>query len=179
MLFQSFKIKSKLLNSRNNCFSDGSLFTICSLSKYSLEELTIRNCHKLSEIGLSSSLSMLTSLKRLDLSFCRQIRDECLIAIFESEVICSKLECLSIRFLHQLTLKGIKPALIKAQALRRLEMSACRQVDLTLCLYIIAKRKNPITTLALQYLPTCYQDMVYLGQSGVKKLDLFCKYLEE
>ena len=43
---------------------------------------------------------MLTGLKRLDLSFCRQISDDCLVAIFQSAAICERLECLSIRFLH-------------------------------------------------------------------------------
>lgn len=84
MMFQAFKIKSKKLNSRNNCFSDKSLLSICQSSQHSLQELTIRNGHCLSEQGLSQSISLLNSLLRLDLSFCRQVTDNCLVEIFTS-----------------------------------------------------------------------------------------------
>ena len=149
MLFQAFKIKSKLLNSRNNCFSDKSLFAICDSSKNSLEDLTIRNGHRLSDSGLGFSISILKNLRRLDLSFCRQITDACLLQIFSSDSICSTLTTLNVRFLNNITLRGLKPALVRTKALRRLEMSACLQVELTPALYLMTVRKQPIVSLSI------------------------------
>lgn len=102
-LFHSFKLRSMELNSRNNCFSDGSLAAIVRASKFSLEELVIRNGHKLSFRGLET-IGSLTRLRKLDLSYCRQISDEVFVGLFESNQICATLESLSVRFLQRISI---------------------------------------------------------------------------
>jgi hypothetical protein len=47
-LFQTFKIKTKAINSRYNFISDGSLLKLCQKSKSSMEEVCIRNGNYLS-----------------------------------------------------------------------------------------------------------------------------------
>lgn len=42
-LFQTFKIKTKAINSHYNFISDSSLIKLCERSRYSLEEVCIRN----------------------------------------------------------------------------------------------------------------------------------------
>lgn len=99
---------------------------------------------------------MLANLLRLDLSFCRQVSDSCLVEIFRSESICRSLEYLNIRFLNNITDRGVKPVIVRGRSLRRLDISACLGVELTPCLYLLTQRANPVTVLSLQYLPTCF-----------------------
>lgn len=42
-LFQSFKIKTKAINSQHNFISDSSLLKLCQKSSSSMEEMSIRN----------------------------------------------------------------------------------------------------------------------------------------
>lgn len=113
-LFKVFKIKSKSISSQDNFISDSSLQNLCYGSKDSLEEICIRNAHKLSNPNLINCLTAIQSLQKLDLSYCKQIDDEVITSI------CSKLTnlvSLSVRFLDLLTSESLNQIFVNLKNL--------------------------------------------------------------
>ena len=66
-ILESFKIKP-IKNIMKNLLSNSSVESICKSSKYTLKELSLIGCYKLTE-KISESLSQLIYLEKLDLSF--------------------------------------------------------------------------------------------------------------
>jgi hypothetical protein len=81
-ILESFKIKP-ISNQLKNFLSNDSVKKVCISSKYSLKELSLIGCYKLTE-KIAESLSELIVLEKLDLSMSNNLTEYCLKIIFES-----------------------------------------------------------------------------------------------
>jgi len=92
-----------------------------------MQDFCIRNGQYLSNETLTVSLSMLKSLIKLDLSYCKQIDDKVVLAL------CSEMKLiknLSLRFLNLLTGDSLKGVLENFKGLEGLDISGCFGMDL-------------------------------------------------
>jgi hypothetical protein len=117
-----------------------------------------------------SSLSLLTNLVKLDLSYCKQIDDSTVVAL------CTKLPQLknvSLRFLNLLTGESLKACLEHLKNLEGLDISGCFQMDLA---HLNKLRSNKVLKcLLLEYLLMKSDNLKPLQDSSISTLSVFCK----
>jgi hypothetical protein len=101
-LLDSFRIKPKQMGF-NNFVSNESICMICYSSKFTLKELLLRNCFKLSN-KLSSGLKNCQFLEKLELSHNSNIDDELILLISQN---CKQLKVLNLSNCVKLTEKSL------------------------------------------------------------------------
>jgi hypothetical protein len=169
-LLKTFKIKTKAINSQYNFISDSSLIKLCDRSRYSLEEVCIRNGTYLSNQTLSDSLVILQNLQKLDLSYCRQVTDDVVIRV-ATEL--SSLKNIGLRFLNLISGEAIKQIFDSCRNLEGIDFSGCFSVDLN-CL-IKLRGNNKLKCLLLEYLMVKSDHLRHLEDSTVSTISIFCK----
>ena len=119
-LLETFKIKPKRDCHINNFISNESLIGICQSSKYTLKDLSLRGCYKLTNRAGLSGISMCSFLERLELSFNSNIDDESITKISEN---CTNLKALNLSNLKSITGKSIKSICLNLKQLEGLDLS--------------------------------------------------------
>jgi hypothetical protein len=119
-LLDSFKIKPKRDCHINNFISNESLIGICQSSKYTLKDLSLRGCYKLTNRAGLSGISLCSFLEKLELSINNNIDDEAVIKIAEN---CTNLKVLNISNLKSITGKAVKSICLNLRQLEALDLS--------------------------------------------------------
>ena len=171
-LFETFKIKTVAVNSKHNFLSDTSLRSLCRQSRQSLKDLCIRNGPWLSNDAIVSSISMLNSLIKLDLSYCKQVNDA---AIRSLAIAVPNLKNLSLRFLGELTGEGLKSVLEHQKGLEGLDLSGCFAIDLSALNKL--RGNTTLRCLLLEYLQVNTDNIKSLQDSKITTLSVFCKFI--
>lgn len=96
-LLESFKIKPKDNQNICNLISNESVTSICTSSKFTLKDLSLRGCYKLTN-RVTNAIALCNFLEKLDLSNNNNIDDEGLCIIFES--------CTNLKSLNLSSMKG-------------------------------------------------------------------------
>jgi hypothetical protein len=124
-LLESFKIKPKKDFHINNFISNESLLSICQSSKYTLKDLSLRGCYKLTNrVGLG--ISMCQFLERLELSFNNNIDDETIVKIAEN---CRNLKVLNLANMKTITGKSVISICNNLKQLEGLDLSEAVNVN--------------------------------------------------
>ena len=117
------------------------------------------------------SLSICSSLQKLDLSYCKQIDDSTIIQIMKA--LPNKLKNLSLRFCNLLTGEALKAILDYQPNLEGLDISGCFGMDLGA---LVKLRGNAVLKcLLLEYLPLKSDHLRHLVDSRISTLSVFCK----
>eukprot|EP00347_Sterkiella_histriomuscorum_P022700 403337486 len=167
-LLKTFKIKTKAINSQHNFISDGSLHKLCYKSRSSLEEISIRNGTQLTNIAITKSISMLNSLQKLDLSYCRQI-DDSVISSLSIEL--PQLKNIGLRFLNNITKDSLIKVLDNMRSLEGLDISGCFSIDLQ-CLTKLRGNRQ-LKCLLLEYLMVKSEHIKNLIDTNINTLSIF------
>lgn len=170
-LLQSFKIKTRTINSQHNFISDQSLFKLCSKSCKSLEDVCLRNGAFLSNEVILNSLVQLKQLQRLDLSYCRQIQD---FVIISTVIELTNLKNLSLRFLTLLTGEAFRAIMKNLKSLQGLDISGCFGIDLSAL--SVLRSNRTLKSLILEYLQVKSDQLKHLTHSQITTISLFCNY---
>lgn len=104
-LLETFKIKPKRDYHVNNFISNDSVISICSASKYTMRDLSLRGCFKLTNKIVLGGIELCSFLERLELSHNGQIDDEAIKKICDN---CLNLKALNLSNLKLITEKAIK-----------------------------------------------------------------------
>jgi hypothetical protein len=119
-LLESFKIKPKKDCHINNFISNESVINICSSSRYTLHDLSLRGCFKITNKISMNGIDLCTFLERLELSNNNQVDDETICKIAEN---CTNLKALNLSNLKLITEKSIKSIGQHLKALEGLDIS--------------------------------------------------------
>lgn len=119
-LLESFKIKPKKDCHINNFISNDSVINICSSSRYTLRDLSLRGCFKLTNKISLNGIDLCTFLERFELSNNNQVEDETICKIVEN---CTNLKALNLSNLKLITEKSIKSIGQHLKALEGLDIS--------------------------------------------------------
>lgn len=177
-LFKSFKLKTNVLNSQDNFFSDSSLQTLCQTSRSSLEELTLRNVQNVTASTLATALASFSNLKKLDLSYNDAlVTDSFVQTVFGAESACRfmKMKSLSLRFNTKLSEKSIKEIVANLPNLENLDVSGCMKIpEDALC---VLRGNRKLKTLLVEHLKVTGKAIEYLSETGISTLSLYSKQI--
>jgi hypothetical protein len=119
-LLESFKIKPKKECFINNFLSNESVANICNSSRFTLHDLSLRGCFKLTNKISTNGIDLCTFLERLELSNNNQIDDDTITRICES---CTNLKALNLSNLKLITEKSVRSIGQNLKALEGLDIS--------------------------------------------------------
>lgn len=165
-LFQTFKLKTNNLNSKDNFFSNESFKKLCFNSQNSLRDLTLRNASQINQNVLLEGIQCFQQLQKLDLSYNADTVTDVFIKDLFDGPNKLKLTSFSARCCSKLTSTSFAKLILNlGETLESLDVSGCvlMQND-ALC---SLRHNKTLKVLLLEHLRVSNQGLSFLQETSL------------